>query len=69
MQAWDAIRKAVEGEREKFIQSTRMTAQVQEQVLQGILHQHRGSRFGREHDFAFIGDSRQYAHQLPLTEY
>ncbi|WP_419607067.1 GH3 family domain-containing protein, partial [Thiolapillus sp.] len=69
MQAWDAIRKAVEGEREKFIQSTRMTAQVQEQVLQGILHRHRGSRFGREHDFAFIGDSRQYAHQLPLTEY
>jgi len=57
------------GQLRAFHRATRAVAESQEAVLREILADNRDTQFGRRHNFARIGDAREFQRRVPPSTY
>jgi GH3 auxin-responsive promoter len=69
MRAWQNIRSAIAGARERAFAAMRDTERTQRAQLSEILAQNRDTAFGRAHEFGEIRGAREYAQAVPLQTY
>ncbi|MGH9661616.1 MAG: GH3 family domain-containing protein, partial [Bryobacteraceae bacterium] len=66
---WNRLRASLDGARDRFGDSLRRCAAVQQDQLRAILAAACDTAFGRRHSFAAIGGARDFREAVPVQNY